>query len=753
VYKCRHCNNPNNSALRRRVHADFKKYFRRQKSLYYKQISQKLGNLSTGNPKQFWRLLKLKPVEAGASPEELFSYYKNLLHSISGIPGEAVLSEETERFINEDHIVDILDTDITDLECHKVLKKLSNGKAPGLDQVNVELLKHGAPILVPLLVQLFNFILKTGRYPKEWAHAIICSIYKSGDKGDPTNYRGISLLPSISKLFDTILDNRFRVWEIINKVLDQNQAGFRANYSTVDHIFTLNSIIMRYRSRKQKVYCAFIDFCKAFDSVNRNVLYYKLSREGVSSKFIRLLKSMYSQTRACVKGLENESFDITAGVQQGAPLSPSFFAIILNDFDRELRANNAGSVSLRDAKICSLLFADDLVLLAESPDKLLHSLAVLNDYSKRWGLKINAAKSNILVFRNPGPFNDNTVWKLGRSDLVLQRVDQYKYLGVWFRPTGLTQFALQKRAELGNRAKFSLFNSLKFFKFNPKLALRLFDTLVTSVLLYGAEAWGYLSIDQHIELVHTSFLRQFLSVRNSTPLLALYGETGRIPLRYIGTLRTLRYWAKLLSLPEDRYAKIAYNDALDLYYTKPASSPWCLFIYNELRDIGMVGNFFHRSIPNPNEFYSMARSRIFEKHQNEWKTKIPIFSSLDFYIKFKPNHGLEDYLSVVIDKRHLIALSRFRLHSHSLAIETGRHADLNREQRLCVYCNAKQIEDEVHFLLSCELYEELRRPLFPFIIGLNTQDAFVFLLHSTAPNIIRLVAKFVYLAFIKRSKV
>jgi Reverse transcriptase (RNA-dependent DNA polymerase) len=629
---------------------------------------------------------------------------------------------------------------------------LSNGKAPGLDQVNAEFLKHGAPILAPLLVKLFNFILNSGCYPKEWAHAIICSIYKSGDKGDPANYRGISLLPSISKLFDTILDSRFRVWEKVNNVLDQNQAGFRANYSTIDHIFTLNSIIMRYRSKRQKVYCAFIDFCKAFDSVNRNVLYYKLSREGVSSKFIRLLKSMYSQTRACVKGLENELFDITAGVQQGAPLSPSFFAIILNDFDRELRSNNAGSVSIRGVKIHSLLFADDLVLLAESPDGLLHSLAVLNDYSKRWGLRLNAAKSNVLVFRNPGRFDDNTVWKLGRSDQVLQMVDQYKYLGVWFKTTGLTQFTLQKRAELGNRAKFSLFNSLKFFKFNPKLALRLFDTLVTSVLLYGAEAWGYLSINKHIELVHTSFLRHFLSVRKSTPLLALYGETGRVPLACIGTLRTIYYWAKLLSSPEDRYAKIAYNDAYELYQTKPAYSPWCSFIYSTLCQISMGGHFIHQSIPNPKEFYSMVRSRSFDNYRNAWKIEIENYRSLDSYIKFKPNHGLEEYLSVAIDKRHLTALTRLRLRSHNLAIETGRHESIEREQRLCVYCNAVEIEDEVHFLLFCKLYEELRRPLIPFISELNTNDAFVFLLHSTAPNIVRLVAKFIYLAFIERSK-
>jgi hypothetical protein len=752
VHKCRHLNSPVNRATRKRKHTEFTKYFRKRRKHHFKQINEKLSNLSSRNPKSFWRLFKTqRQHELTIEPSALVSHYRCLFQPNFPLLAESTLLREVDIFTDEDHSVDILDTDISTAECQKALKRLSNGKAPGLDGIPYEFLKSGGPILAPLLTRLFNHILHSGCYPKAWARVTICSIHKSGDKNDPGNYRGISLLPSLSKLFDIILDTRLRIWETTYAVLDQNQAGFRAKFSTVDHIFTLNTIILRYRSESRKVYCAFIDFSKAFDSVNRAVLYYKLCKEGVSSKFIRLMRSLYSQTMACIKGYESEFFEIMSGVQQGAPLSPCLFALVLNDLDKELRSNNTGYVSLQNLKIHSLLFADDLVLPSETPEGLLQSLDVLYEFSQKWGLKINANKSNIMIFRNSGRFLDNTVWRLGRSDQVLKVVDQYKYLGVWFKTTGLSQFTLMKRAELGNRAKFSLFNSLKSINSDPKLTLRLFDTLVSSVLFYGVEVWGYLKLKNHIELVHTSFLRQFLRVRKSTPLLALYGETGRLPLFYFAALRMLRFWSKLMSLPENRYVKVAYNDAMQLYYTNPDYSPWCSFVAKTLKQLSMYGYFEFQSIPNPNEFYKLARNRIFVKYKKDWCSETRALSSLDNYIKFKSSHGLEQYLAMGIDARYLSALCRFRLRSHNLAIEVGRHRSIPRERRLCVYCDSDLIEDEVHFLLFCSYYDELRRPLIPYICDLNTNDAFAFLLNSTVPTIIRLVAKFIYQAFLKRS--
>ena len=164
----------------------------------------------------------------------------------------------------------------------------------------------------------------------------------------------------------------------------------------------------------------------------------------------------------------------------------------------------------------------------------------------------------------------------------------------------------------------------------------------------------------------------------------------------------------------------------------------------------MAGHFEFQSIPDFKVFYSMARDRLFEKYKNDWVTGISLHSSLNNFKLFKKEHGLEKYLSVVKNSKHREALTRLRLRSHNLAIETGRHSNIPRESRFCEHCNAEEIEDEIHFLLFCSLYDEIRRPLIPFIQNLNTKDAFTFLLNSTAPHITRLVAKFVYMAFLKR---
>ena len=128
-----------------------------------------------------------------------------------------------------------------------------------------------------------------------------------------------------------------------------------------------------------------------------------------------------------------------------------------------------------------------------------------------------------------------------------------------------------------------------------------------------------------------------------------------------------------------------------------------------------------------------------------------LFPSLNNFCLFKTKRCLEDYLCIVKDRRHRLALTRFRLRSHNLAIETGRHNRIPRDQRVCSFCNSGKIEDEIHFLLFCSHYDDLRRPLVPIIQNLNTEEAFACLLNSIDPQVIRQVAKFIYLAFLRRA--
>ena len=193
----------------------------------------------------------------------------------------------------------------------------------------------------------------------------------------------------------------------------------------------------------------------------------------------------------------------------------------------------------------------------------------------------------------------------------------------------------------------------------------------------------------------------------------------------------------------------------NLYLKNPKNSPWCNFLASQLAKYGLMDAWKNQSVLNPKKFYLEVKERTFIYYKNLWLNEITKFSSLTTYIKFKPYHGLEKYFKVIKDKRHLTALTRLRLHSHTLAIETGRHSNppIPREQRLCLYCLSNKVEDEAHFLITCPVYEDLRTSLLSFIADLSDeQEKFLFLMNSTAPHILRSVARYTYLAFNKRKQ-
>ena len=123
--------------------------------------------------------------------------------------------------------------------------------------------------------------LKSSSYPSEWAKAIIQPIHKKGDTTNPDNYRGISLLSCVSKLYTSVINSSLTQWAEDNDVLSEAQAGFRKDYSTVDHIFTLHAMVSKHLKKNKKLYVAFVDFRKAFDTVKRNVLWNVLLQLGI----------------------------------------------------------------------------------------------------------------------------------------------------------------------------------------------------------------------------------------------------------------------------------------------------------------------------------------------------------------------------------------------------------------------------------------------------------------------------------------
>ena len=143
----------------------------------------------------------------------------------------------------------------------------------------------------------------TSTYPEAWSLGLIIPIYKKkGDKKDCNNYRGITLLSCLGKLFTTVLNERLKQYCDINEIIKENQTGFRANYSTTDHIFSLKSPLDKFFKNKHKLFCAIVDYQKAFDTVWRKGLFYKLDKSGIfmTSKMFKIVAKMYEGVKSRV---------------------------------------------------------------------------------------------------------------------------------------------------------------------------------------------------------------------------------------------------------------------------------------------------------------------------------------------------------------------------------------------------------------------------------------------------------------------
>jgi hypothetical protein len=223
-------------------------------------------------------------------------------------------------------------------------------------------------------------------------------------------------------------------------VLGAEQAGFRAGYSTMDHIFVLHSVIELYLARRKRIYCAFVDYRKAFDLVDRSSLWLKLISSGINGNVIRVVYNMYDKAKSCVKhgGAISNFFACTVGVRQGENLSPLLFAVYLNDFERHVSRHYKGldllSTEITDVlsdddvevflKLYVLLYADDTIILAENAHDLQVALTAVNGYCQEWQLTVNTSKTKVVIFSR-GKVRRYPEFRFGNDTIDV--VDDYVY--------------------------------------------------------------------------------------------------------------------------------------------------------------------------------------------------------------------------------------------------------------------------------------------------------------------------------------
>ena len=724
---------------------EFRKTKRKAERAHLQNMKRKMSDLSRNSPKQFWKKVNdfRKGKISSADKVSLNDFAEHFKHISNSPHSDRVF--EVPDFESQNIEIEVLDQPISVDEISKAIDSLKRGKSPGIDGLLGDFFKDAKSFILPYLHKVYNNIFDSGVYPEIWSKGLIVPIPKKGDMSNPSNYRGITLINSFAKLFSVVIRKRVNSWCEEQSLLNDFQFGFRDKRGTADCIFVLHTLIQKILARKSKLYCAFIDYEKAFDTIIHDAMWIKLINAGLSSKIITIIKAIYNKISASVKLSHDISscFDICLGLKQGEPLSPLLFVLFVNDIYAYLK--NEGeppSISGIDIEqICFfiLMFADDMVLFAESPDELQTLLDKLYQYTTDWGLKINTVKTKVLIFQKRRQQLTRS-WKL--NDAILDVVDNFCYLGLKINYTGNVEFTTKALSDQALRAANGLLALFKRLSFDIKTKLSLFDSLVPPILLYGAEVWGIYNIS-NIDKIHIKYCKAILGVRQQTPNYAVFGELGRYPLSVICKERALNFWIKILKCDNSTSPIFhVFRHQVNELTLHPHERTWAFEIKRTLDNLGL-SNFWNLQFERAPAF-QIIKQRLRDQFVQTWSASLQTMSKLECYLRYKQTFEFEKYLHTVMNDKLRQNLTAFRLVSHRLEIETGRHNNIPREQRLCRICNMKQPESEYHFLLVCPAYHDLRLKYFPrsYISWPNLQK-FENLMKNKSSKILNNISRFI----------
>ena len=423
-------------------------------------------------------------------------------------------------------------------------------------------------------------------------------------------------------------------------------------------------------------------------------------KHGIDGKMLQIIKSLYKNIKICIKHDGNLSnyFSSNSGLLQGEIMSPILYSLYVNDFEMSFIKDGCQSIDIQLINLFLLMYADDTVLIAESPEALQNMLYTLNDYCTEWNLTVNVQKTKIMVFRNGGNLRENETWLYQGEEIEI--VQQFNYLGMNFNYNGKFNITQKHVADQGRKALFAINSALKQCNFNTETKCAVFDTYINSILSYGSEVWGFHKAPD-VEKIHLTYLKKVLGVKRSCSNALVYFELGRFPMCITRKLKIFKYWQKIRS-SDNCILKSCYDEMVN------TNDPWIANIKNELNSLGLL-YIFEEPCKNDANNFKLIESRMKDIYAQTALANITESPKGRLYQHLVDHFTLQQYLRKPINPLYRNFISRFRLSSHSLKIEQGRYTNDRRDNRKCTFCRLNDIEDEFHFVLKCPFYSELRK--------------------------------------------
>ena len=468
-----------------------------------------------------------------------------------------------------------LDRDFTLKEVKYAVKKLKNGKAIGLDGLPNEFIINAGEKFWSVLVVLFNKIKDVGTLPSWWNEGRVTLVHKSGPREILGNYRPLTVINSISGLFSRVLNERLTAVVEKHSLLGEIQNGFRKNRSAADNSFLLNTLLWKNKHLRRKVHMAFVDLTKAYDCVDRSILWSKLSKMGFGGKFLATLKAIYrdDSIKAVVNGVASRAIYFGRGLHQGCSLSPVLFALYMAEMGEAINLSGEGFM-VGNVCLSGLFFADDIGLFGRTPEGLKRLLLLVKKHADLIRIEINTKKDKSEVVSQSGSVGD--VWEVsdasGQVVLSLNQVLNYRYLG---SPVFSTIFktCVEKQNECVSKAHKYKGTCMYLSSQGPDIVdmiLATWKNVAVPSILFGTEAVPFSDANiLEIERAQNQVAKYALGVPICTAGICAQFELGLKTFRHLLYEHQLKFYQRLLKLDENRWAKQALRDHSSLLWPSP----------------------------------------------------------------------------------------------------------------------------------------------------------------------------------------